>query len=71
MVMLVALVSVVCDNANISSCQLPCRLAGLFAELCNTYYREEGRRMKSRIDRKSAELHIRYCFKARITFSLF
>ncbi|PKA60386.1 hypothetical protein AXF42_Ash008446 [Apostasia shenzhenica] len=51
------------------------RLAGLFAELCNTYYRDEGRRIKIRMERKNvghAELIIRYCYKARsFCFSLF
>ncbi|CAA6661611.1 unnamed protein product [Spirodela intermedia] len=45
------------------------RLAAMFAELSNTYYREEGRRIKTRIEKKSwncAELHIRYCFKVAV-----
>ncbi|KAM7519940.1 hypothetical protein LguiB_018902 [Lonicera macranthoides] len=44
-------------------------LGNTFAELANTYYREEGRRVKSRLERKgynSAELHIRYCFKVAV-----
>ncbi|MQL73211.1 hypothetical protein Taro_005568 [Colocasia esculenta] len=47
------------------------RLAGMFAELSNIYYREEGRRIKTRIEKKnfsSIELHIRYCFKASASF---
>lgn len=34
-----------------------------------TYYREEGRRIRIRVEKKtftSTELNIRYCFKARI-----
>lgn len=44
------------------------RLACLFAELCVTYYREEGRRIRTRIDKKnmSSELCIRYCFKVAV-----
>ncbi|KAL5981593.1 hypothetical protein ACLOJK_015656 [Asimina triloba] len=45
------------------------RLASIFAELSNVYYREEGRRIKTRIEKKnfsSIEMHIRYCFKARV-----
>lgn len=45
------------------------RLAKIFAELCNAYYMEEGRRMKARIDKKNssyAELNIRYCFKVAV-----
>ncbi|ONK68724.1 uncharacterized protein A4U43_C05F15240 [Asparagus officinalis] len=45
------------------------RLAGLFADLCITYYREEGRRIRTRIDKRSitsAELYIRYCFKVAV-----
>ena len=43
-----------------------CRLASTFAELANTYYRDEGRRIKTRVEKKntnSVELNIRYCFK--------
>uniref|UniRef100_A0A1D1ZC40 Trafficking protein particle complex subunit 11 n=1 Tax=Anthurium amnicola TaxID=1678845 RepID=A0A1D1ZC40_9ARAE len=45
------------------------RLASMFAELSNTYYREEGRRIKTRIEKKnfsSVELQIRYCFKVAV-----
>ncbi|XP_039146437.1 trafficking protein particle complex subunit 11 isoform X1 [Dioscorea cayenensis subsp. rotundata] len=45
------------------------RLSGIFAELCNTYYREEGRRVKARIEKKTfgfAELNIRCCFKVAV-----
>ncbi|KAK1259025.1 hypothetical protein QJS04_geneDACA001450 [Acorus gramineus] len=45
------------------------RLAGIFAELSNIYYREEGRRIKARIEKKSfssVELNIRYCFKVAV-----
>ncbi|KAL1820489.1 hypothetical protein ACET3Z_015358 [Daucus carota] len=45
------------------------RLGSTFAELTNVYYRDEGRRVKARIERKnfsSVELNIRYCFKAAV-----
>ncbi|XP_077215725.1 trafficking protein particle complex subunit-like protein isoform X2 [Tasmannia lanceolata] len=45
------------------------RLASIFAELSNTYYREEGRRIKARLEKKSfssAELNIRCCFKVAV-----
>ncbi|XP_008787021.2 trafficking protein particle complex subunit 11 [Phoenix dactylifera] len=45
------------------------RLASIFAELCNTYYREEGRKIKARIEKKSftsSELNVRYCFEAAV-----
>ncbi|WOK94149.1 trafficking protein particle complex subunit 11 isoform X1 [Canna indica] len=45
------------------------RLANIFAELCNTYYREEGRRIRTRIEKRtfnSIELNIRYCFKVAV-----
>ncbi|XP_072972196.1 uncharacterized protein [Typha angustifolia] len=45
------------------------RLASIFAELCMTYYKEEGRKIRSRIEKKgfaSVELNIRYCFKVAI-----
>ncbi|KAL8133790.1 hypothetical protein AgCh_009017 [Apium graveolens] len=45
------------------------RLGNTFAELANVYYRDEGRRVKARIEKKSfgsIELHIRYCFKAAV-----
>ncbi|XAR58082.1 hypothetical protein NMG60_11026462 [Bertholletia excelsa] len=45
------------------------RLGNTFAELANTYYRDEGRRIRARLERKSlssVELSIRYCFKVAI-----
>ncbi|KAK1361901.1 Trafficking protein particle complex subunit 11 [Heracleum sosnowskyi] len=45
------------------------RLGNTFAELANVYYRDEGRRVKTRIEKKSfgsIELNIRYCFKAAV-----
>lgn len=45
------------------------RLGSTFAELANTYYRDEGRRIRTRIERKSfssTELNIRYCFKVAV-----
>ncbi|XP_059623366.1 uncharacterized protein LOC132266501 [Cornus florida] len=45
------------------------RLGNTFAELANTYYREEGRRIKTRLEKKSfssVELNIRYCFKVAV-----
>ncbi|KAJ7944021.1 Trafficking protein particle complex subunit 11 [Quillaja saponaria] len=45
------------------------RLGSTFAELANTYYRDEGRRIKTRIDKKNSnaiELNIRYCFKVAV-----
>ncbi|XP_020110567.1 trafficking protein particle complex subunit 11 isoform X2 [Ananas comosus] len=45
------------------------RLASLFSELCMTYYREEGRRIRIRVEKKtftSTELNIRYCFKVAV-----
>uniref|UniRef100_A0A5B7A4W4 Putative trafficking protein particle complex subunit 11 n=1 Tax=Davidia involucrata TaxID=16924 RepID=A0A5B7A4W4_DAVIN len=45
------------------------RLGNTFAELANTYYRDEGRRIKTRLERKSSssiELNIRYCFKVAV-----
>ena len=44
----------------------------IFAELCSTYYKEEGRRIKARIEKRnfsSVELSVRYCFKVRIPVS--
>lgn len=46
------------------------RLGSALAELANIYYRDEGKRVKLRIEKKtssssSIELHIRYCFKVR------
>lgn len=51
-----------------------CRLASVFSELARLYYKEEGRRVKQRIDKKnvsSVELIVRYCFKVRILFFFF
>ncbi|XP_047314909.1 trafficking protein particle complex subunit 11 isoform X2 [Impatiens glandulifera] len=45
------------------------RLGSIFAELANTYYRDEGRKVKTRLERKSlssVELSIRYCFKVAV-----
>ncbi|XP_052196594.1 uncharacterized protein LOC127803957 [Diospyros lotus] len=45
------------------------KLATAFSELANTYYRDEGRRIKMRLERKSlssVEMSIRYCFKAAV-----
>ncbi|GLT72909.1 hypothetical protein SLA2020_448040 [Shorea laevis] len=47
------------------------RLGSAFAELANAYYRDEGRRIKLRLEKKtfnssSIELHIRYCFKVAV-----
>ncbi|XP_061351446.1 uncharacterized protein LOC133296470 [Gastrolobium bilobum] len=45
------------------------RLASTFSELASTYYREEGRRIKQRIEKKnvsSVELIVRYCFKVAV-----
>ncbi|KAG6399482.1 hypothetical protein SASPL_140963 [Salvia splendens] len=41
----------------------------VLGELANTYYRDEGRRVRSRLEKKnytSMELHVRYCFKVAI-----
>jgi len=49
-----------------------CRLKNVFAELCSSFYKEEGRRIKARIEKRnfsSVELSIRYCFKVRTTLS--
>ena len=49
-----------------------CRLKNVFAELCSAFYKEEGRRIKARIEKRnfsSVELSIRYCFKVRTTLS--
>lgn len=43
-----------------------CRLGSVFAELAGIYYRDEGRRIKARIERKTsnpADFNIRYSFK--------
>ncbi|KAG7535864.1 Trafficking protein particle complex subunit 11 [Arabidopsis thaliana x Arabidopsis arenosa] len=45
------------------------RLASAFAELALAYYREEGRRIKSRVEKKSSnslDLNVRYCFKVAV-----
>ncbi|KAE9597923.1 putative tetratricopeptide-like helical domain, immunoglobulin-like, Foie gras liver health family 1 [Lupinus albus] len=44
-------------------------LANIFSELASAYYREEGRRIKQRIEKKnvsSPELIVRYCFKVAV-----
>jgi len=46
-----------------------CRLENVFAELCSAFYKEEGRRIKARIEKRnfcSVELSIRYCFKVAV-----
>lgn len=43
-----------------------CRLGSVLADLIHIYYREEGRRVKTRVEKRnfnSAELGIRCCFK--------
>lgn len=45
------------------------RLGNIFAELANGYYRDEGRRVKTRLEKKSfssIELNIRYSFKVAV-----
>lgn len=45
------------------------RLGAVFAELVNVYYRDEGRRVKTRVEKRNftqAELGIRYCFKVAV-----
>ncbi|KAK3158910.1 hypothetical protein QOZ80_2AG0143270 [Eleusine coracana subsp. coracana] len=45
------------------------KLKNVFAELCSTFYKEEGRRIKARIEKRnfaSVELSIRYCFKVAV-----
>nr|GMC65948.1 trafficking protein particle complex subunit 11 isoform X1 [Ipomoea batatas] len=42
------------------------RLGTTFAELANGYYRDEGRKIKARIERRNLELNIRYCFKVAV-----
>ncbi|KAG9456631.1 hypothetical protein H6P81_001139 [Aristolochia fimbriata] len=45
------------------------RLATVFAELSHAYYREEGRKIRTRIEKKifnSIELYVRYCFKVAV-----
>ncbi|KAL2905966.1 Trafficking protein particle complex subunit 11 [Bienertia sinuspersici] len=46
-----------------------CRLGSVLADLVHIYYREEGRRVKTRVDKRnfnSAELGIRCCFKVAV-----
>ncbi|XP_027345351.1 trafficking protein particle complex subunit 11 [Abrus precatorius] len=45
------------------------RLSSMFSELAGSYYRDEGRRIKQRIEKKnvnSVELIVRYCFKVAV-----
>ncbi|KAL3615865.1 hypothetical protein CASFOL_040159 [Castilleja foliolosa] len=45
------------------------RLWTAFADLANAYYRDEGRRIKVRLEKKnlsSLELNVRYCFKVAV-----
>ncbi|KAL8251541.1 hypothetical protein R6Q59_035234 [Mikania micrantha] len=45
------------------------RLANIFGELAVTFYRDEGRRVKTRLEKKSygsIEFNVRYCFKVAI-----
>lgn len=45
------------------------RLGAVFSELVNIYYREEGRRVRTRIEKRTfsyAELAARYCFKVAV-----
>ncbi|XP_010466357.1 PREDICTED: trafficking protein particle complex subunit 11-like isoform X1 [Camelina sativa] len=45
------------------------RIASAFAELALAYYKEEGRRIKSRVERRSSnspDLNVRYCFKVAV-----
>ncbi|KAF8643102.1 hypothetical protein HU200_066974 [Digitaria exilis] len=45
------------------------KLKNVFAELCSAFYKEEGRRIKARIEKRnfsSVELSIRYCFKVAV-----
>ncbi|KAF7809547.1 Trafficking protein particle complex subunit 11 [Senna tora] len=45
------------------------RLANTFSELASTYYRDQGRAIKLRIEKKSVnsvELVVRYCFKVAV-----
>ncbi|KAJ6301288.1 hypothetical protein OIU77_015572 [Salix suchowensis] len=44
-----------------------CRLGSTFAELANVYYKEEGLKVKTRVEKKSFnshELNVRCCFKS-------
>lgn len=61
-------------NASQVSTQYVCRIASAFAELALAYYREEGKRIKSRVEKRSSnslDLNVRYCFKVSffITFA--
>lgn len=45
------------------------RLGNAFAESATSYYRDEGRRIKTRIEKRtfnSVDLHVRYCFKVAV-----
>ncbi|XP_038881669.1 trafficking protein particle complex subunit 11 isoform X2 [Benincasa hispida] len=45
------------------------RLRNFFSELATTYYKDEGRKVKTRIEKRTynyTELNIRYCFKAAV-----
>uniref|UniRef100_A0A6N2NAQ3 Trafficking protein particle complex subunit 11 domain-containing protein n=1 Tax=Salix viminalis TaxID=40686 RepID=A0A6N2NAQ3_SALVM len=45
------------------------RLGSTFAELANVYYKEEGMKIKTRVEKKSFnshELNVRYCFKVAV-----
>uniref|UniRef100_A0A1J3JCK7 Trafficking protein particle complex subunit 11 n=1 Tax=Noccaea caerulescens TaxID=107243 RepID=A0A1J3JCK7_NOCCA len=45
------------------------RIASAFAELALSYYREEGRRIKSRVEKRSSnsiDFNVRYCFKVAV-----
>ncbi|KAL4376306.1 hypothetical protein GQ457_02G006530 [Hibiscus cannabinus] len=45
------------------------RLSASFAELGDTFYRDEGRRIKARIEKKNfstPDLQVRYCFKVAV-----
>ncbi|KAL8546718.1 hypothetical protein ACS0TY_006444 [Phlomoides rotata] len=45
------------------------RLSTAFGDLANTYYRDESRKVKARLERKSfgsVELNVRYCFKVAV-----
>ncbi|MFS7969740.1 hypothetical protein Hanom_Chr09g00812701 [Helianthus anomalus] len=46
-----------------------CRLGNIFGELAVTFYRDEGRKVKTRLEKKSygsIEFNVRYCFKVAI-----
>ncbi|KAL6911366.1 hypothetical protein ACP4OV_000171 [Aristida adscensionis] len=45
------------------------KLRNVFAELCSAFYKEEGRRVKARIEKRnfgSVELSVRYCYKVAV-----